>query len=1275
MAGITDYENDAYSAQSPNQVTAKPAVATSPAVKFVKDNSVQHPDEEAAQLLGQDRLDKASQDLKAQKHEQLKKEIADLESKRQGGEFDTRALGALTGLSFAVRDMGRNAVNGLITVADAAENLAARVGLGKGDLIDENSKITDKASEEFHKLEQDGGLGSTTAAVAHAATTYAAPFIATLATGGGFLPAMGVGAGSSFLLMNPDDPNISNALQKTPLKDVPVVANVIDTLAKKPDDSELTKRAKSMFESIGIDSAVGLLAWGGARAYNAVRGLKKAQDAEKMATVVADTVKGDAQVAKDTEQAAVAAEGGAIESAPAAEATPPTEPLNKSTESTDPVVQAAAQDAKQPRTPEQVASELDIVNKNIEAVRAGNAKPEDVGTLEELLNERNSLMQERSAGEQAAQDSKVFEEQAQTLKVDEPAVKATPDGAEVNLANENILSYFTNLFKDRDAAELLRGPIKDSEVMAATEQLKNDPKVLERIAGWKAGDAPLAAEDLMVAKYLLSRSDAEVGKSLIQVIAKGDDASAVKFAQDLETYVKISMLKSGVASEQGRALRANQILSALAQTGEKEALAQLGAQGRAKLMRGLLESYGGINKIKELATKIQFLDEVAKIKNIPDGSFTERMGEIVQKTKYMSFEDAVTSVALNGMLSSPGTPLRAVITNMATSAKTALDNYISVGYGGKSIQEANAFVRGMFTGFAEAVGPAFKTMHTGRPMNSSTLRLDLTPGLKNMVKSSEDVAEAAGGAFANESGFNVWGKVKDGTNYLVTAPTRVLISVDTFWQHVNWRGFINAEAYRQAADKGLTGEEAVQFVEAFNRKPPIEVDQAAKLLGSTNTMAKNLEGRSLAILQGIEGVTGKIPFGKVLIPFMKTNFNLAEYSVVHSPLGLIMHSDVKAAIRAGGQARADALAKITSTTAAAGTLTWLATEGLITGDATDNPDIDKALRDTGAVPPPTSIKIGNKWVSVAHNEPLSTIVNISALLPKLAGHISEGEYMDVVNVTKAALADAVSPEGVTKSVSDLVNLITGETSIGDYAANVGTRFMPFGGAVNDIRQSVDPVIRDTSPNPQDGKNAELQEFYLKLKNRYTNMVPWLSKTLPAQRNIWGERIMQPDGIGPDAISPFATNDGSGKELKDTMEALDNWADAQPQGVFKLNIQMPPTTMKNPMANVQYNLTPQEHKAFVLLSAGIDPTSGKNLYPTGTLKQAVTRILKDTDVLGRKPTEISEQQYQMATTQIANVMQQYGASAKERIMLYGDVGEKMKAQRDQLLQQELSRGGK
>jgi hypothetical protein len=189
------------------------------------------------------------------------------------------------------------------------------------------------------------------------------------------------------------------------------------------------------------------------------------------------------------------------------------------------------------------------------------------------------------------------------------------------------------------------------------------------------------------------------------------------------------------------------------------------------------------------------------------------------------------------------------------------------------------------------------------------------------------------------------------------------------------------------------------------------------------------------------------------------------------------------------------------------------------------------------------------------------------------------------------------------------------------------------------------------------------------------MVPWLSKTLPAQRNIWGERIMQPDGIGPDAISPFATNDGSGKELKDTMEALDNWADAQPQGAFKLNIQMPPTTMKNPMANVQYNLTPQEHKAFVLLSAGIDPTSGKNLYPTGTLKQAVTRILKDTDVLGRKPTEISEQQYQMATTQIANVMQQYGASAKERIMLYGDVGEKMKAQRNQLLQQELSRGGK
>lgn len=1142
--------------------------------------------------LGFDRTN-ADNELEAERNKRRQDMMQALSVDQQALETRRRALDAVeggvqvaAGVGVGVMDILRNTYNGVVTLADAAENYAASKGIGTGDILSDAQKIPNSYNEQY--LDRTGKIS-------RAITNFTAPVLSVMATGGGALAASGVGAAYNFFALDPKAERVSDMLKGTAVEEVPIAADVIDYLSSKPDDTELTARFKNLAEGVGIEATLGVMLWGASRAYSSIA---RARNPKVLEGMTMDLKAGNA----------------AVDAAEAAKATPVTPAEQAALNASDAVVS--------PPSP----SPTVIAAEQAEA------------TQYDLFSQQWSSYFDESPG----------------------VVRTAEGGVNIRLGDDQIVDYLASAMKDPELALALSKPTTDADLLKGAQVLKNDSDVLNRLASIGVNKEYVPnSNDMMALKFVMSKADETMAQSAAKALT-GGDAELVGFGRDMENYFKILSLQTGAASEQGRTLRVNQILAQQAGMGSDEALKAIGAQGRAKLVDGLVNKYGGRENLKQMARNVGFIQELTSIQAMPNEAFKARMNDVVKYTGWMKVEDAITKVALNGMLSSPATWGRAFISNAATTSKTLIDNYISVGVGkvlkngdAKTLSEANAHLQASFVGLYEGVAPAAEAIWSGVAPNTRIVKEELAMATnKNIPVVAEDFVEKAGAAWAEKLGVVA--------NTSVEIPARVLVGTDTYWQHVNSQGVIASEATREGMKRGLTGENLVDFVDNFRMNPPTQVAKVADDIASTNTMAKSLTGFAEQINNVFEGAGEYVPFSKVVMPFLKTGFNIVEYTVQNGPLAPFLSQDFKMAVKAGGRARDEAIAKVISGTGAVAGLTALAANGMIVGEATENPQFQRAMKDNKTVAIGPAVRVGDTWVSLKGLEPLSTAVNAAALLSKSRGYVSEGEYDDLAMATRIMLADAVGPEGLTTGLSDILNLADPNKDSKQYLANVATRFIPYGAAVRDVREVVDPKIRSTMPQPSEGKMAELQEFYSIMKNRLSNIVPYLSKTLPVERNIWGEGLMLPDGLGPDAISPVATTTGEGMALKKTLESMDDFYETNKDvlvGINKLPLSMPQKQMKNPMADVQYKFTPQEYSAYILLNAGINPTTGGKLLGR-TLKESVTATLEKYDAIGKRPQQFNERTYQAMSGELSAIFLQHKKIADKMILSFGDIQNKM-----------------
>ncbi len=1212
------------------------------------------------------------------------------------------------GIGSGTRAIGKNIYNGAIDFLNNFDIYAGTLGKTPGDMISQEHKWADPVGTEINNKADN------IAKISKSVTEFVAPLVATAGVGGGALAMTGVSGAYNFLAIDPKEAKLADHLKGTFMENMPIVAEVIDNLSTKPDDTELDGRMKNLITGLGFDAALlgvikaaGMSAWSASKVYAKIKTARSPETLQK--------------VVKATEELATPPPASTIRNAgmdglPAVQ--PPANPaddLAKVTSGKAPIkdgeIELKIEKITAPEGVEGVTDSMGVVAYR-DGVKVGHAIPGiDSKASEVFVNEAErrkgvatamydfmdkNMVKLDGASTAQTDDGAAFakeyfskrpsnvplevgtpEEIAQldlfekawaTLGIDQPTVYVdeVEKVARVRLNSDEAVELFHKLAQTVEGS-VLRVPLTDSELLSIGKELATDSSIVESLAKWTPEMGPLSDKQTIALKFLHQDAFRAFADTVATVVGNpNDDVLLLKMHREFGRLGRMMDTMTGNASEQGASLRSEQLIAALAQTGNKDALKIVGSKGRAKLLAHEIEQAGGREKLAGAAKNLNLIKRLSDITKTPDTAFTVRMGEVMEKSKIMRFDDAVTKVALNGMLSSPMTSIKAIGTNALMTAMTSVENYIQVGIGrgasAKTLAEANAHVAGVMQGFLEGIEPAWDVLKTGKITEST--RMDLVDGLARTFDPDE-IAQRSAGAWASKTGATVVNGLA-----LNGLPTRVLMSVDTYWNRVSQRGFINAAANRHTAETMarlreagyVVGDEtATAFMEEFLKSPPPSVARAADEFAQTNTMAKDLTGFAETINNAIGGASTKVPFIRVVVPFFKTNANLIEETVERSPLAPFLSADFKAAMQSGGRAKDEAIAKVISGSTVMVGFTYLAANGLINGRNTENPEIEAALRDNKTVAPETSIKIGDEWVSLKGVEPVSTMLDISHFLSKASGHMSEEEYSHTIVALTSAVTSLATPEQMTDSLSGVMKVLTGQQGWKDYVATLPSRFTPAGALMTDARQFVDPKNRATTL----GRIEGLTDFFETVKMRAQNQIPYYSKDLSASRNLWGEVLSIPDGIGLDEISPFATSTDEGMKLKNTLEKLETFYELNKEnveGVIEpLRVQKPSRYVNNPLSpGDRYRLTPKEYGAYQMLRAGLNPENGKPLTAQGSLKDMVTRTLKKYGAFDKKVQQFTTDEYMKMNAELSQYFFTTKDIADKLIQDHGDVAEKMNA---------------
>lgn len=1106
------------------------------------------------------------------------------------------------GAAIGMQDLVRNIWNGLVTLGNHLEDWAASKGVGKGDIITEANKIEDPYKGKDLGTAEEVGRRT-------------AQFLAPLAGGwlaAGPRAALTAEAVYSFFAMDPESQRFSDLLKGTFVEEIPLVADVVDHLQTKPDDTEIEARLKNLAEGVGFSGAIMGSLWSGSKVYSK---LKTAKTNRVLETAV-----------ERKEEAKIGA------------------------------VVARTDDAPAP-------------------------KPMDEGTP--------AIADDAVTTTKApADDLPLFEKEWATLSWDKPGVNVVKDAAtkasriEVNLTDDNLVEAFNAVARDTDNIPKLRGPITDEEAMAAAEHLRKNPDFLERMASWTPDQGAVAVEDMLALNYIAHLAEDSLSKSLsLAMNAAPDSPELIKFMRDFDNFTRILGIQNGNLSEAGRTLRISQVLANLADTDQKKAVELLGNMGRRKMYNELIKKYGGPENIKKNATNLAFMKEWNRISKIPDTDFMLKMDEVVELTKFDKLEDAITRVALNSMLSRPTTWFRAALGNFFMTSKQAVDNYISVGIGNArevlggqknamALAEANAHLKAHLWAYIEGLAPAVEAFR--RKRGGIPTKMELS-GPRN-VPHLDDVGVRSTYDWVLDKGVQVL--------TLGELPRRMLVSLDTYFNHINFKGHQNAALVRaQASGKVKSLEEVENYLRNMHKVDPAEYANARTNAMTATFSNPQVEGTlGHTIMRATERSFDKfgIPFQRVVVPFLNTSINITRETVAMTPFALLYkNSGLYKGIQQGGRAADMAIAKFGSgTVGVIGTMLLLDQDDLIIGrPASDaQKDLAKAFPSGKDIPPGPAIRAADgKYYSLRGLEPFSSIISTAATLKTMSGLVSEEEYLDAARAFGALTLDIISPETYTEFFSNMIAIAEGTRDPSKTIAEMATRFVPYQGALSTATRYQDKIRRDITPSPTDdtpmGKLQELQEM---IKNRIQANNPWGSGDLPAMRNYFGRAVRIPDGLGPDEISPIASSDGRSLELKKALESIvdfnDNYANSN-ANIPSFGITMPARVLPNPAGvGISYHMTPLEYSDFLVIRNGLDPFTGE-LLPgvTETLEDRYYTILGNYGVFTMKPSEIyhsDPMQYTRMISELQEATTAYTEAARGYFIgeyNEGAIREKMKKQ--------------
>jgi len=501
-------------------------------------------------------------------------------------------------------------------------------------------------------------------------------------------------------------------------------------------------------------------------------------------------------------------------------------------------------------------------------------------------------------------EAPAFEVKVRKIVDDEGEVVGSEKALNINLAKiettDDVKQVIENVGK-KFSGEINKAR-RNKQTLELTELLADDLGMsVEKLLDRRRGQA-FNAEELLASRKILISSGEQLTELARSIAVLGEDVGAselIQFRRALSQHKAIQAQVSGATAEAGRALSQFRITAKSAREQEN-------------LINEALSSAGGRGVVLDSVRALAMAENPAQ--------FNAMAGQMANATT----RQMVYEAWINGLLTNPATHSANIIGNTLTLSMQPVERKLAsmigrvAGDGEIPSGEARAQLYGMVSSFNDGLSIMAKTLKSGVPAD----QIQKIENMQRQTITSENVEAALrrgpiGSAKRKltgeelELGGNYARAIDFYGEYVARIPGRLLAASDDFFQLVGYRMELHAQAYRQANAEGLEGAAFNSRMNDIIADPPDNIHSAAVDAQHYNTFTDALGPEAQAVTKAISSIPG----GRVIMPFMRTPFNILGYAMERQPLAPvtpIIGKQIREDIMAGGAPRDLALAKMSA---------------------------------------------------------------------------------------------------------------------------------------------------------------------------------------------------------------------------------------------------------------------------------------------------------------------------------------------------------------------------
>lgn len=464
------------------------------------------------------------------------------------------------------------------------------------------------------------------------------------------------------------------------------------------------------------------------------------------------------------------------------------------------------------------------------------------------------------------------------------------------------------------------------------------------------------------------------------------------------------------------------------------------------------------------------------------------------------FEDWFKALRYNSMMSGPRT-LEINWVGNALEVPWRLTRDIGASTFRGRPEEIAPELSGAWAGFGKGVKAFMETVSNGIT-NEQALAGDLPSSLAARVRNP--VGRAAATA--------------------LELPGRLNMAADAWAQQVAYGMAIGRRAGQTASKQGLRGKAWAAKVDELTQSPTTAMQREALDISQRMTY----KGEMGSLGTGLAGIqrwsTLGIPFGNIILPFLRTVYHLTARGIDRSPIGVLgTAADVARGVYREGRELPKGVVPLgerlgDNTMGMIGGLglTYLAFQGNISGAGPDDPEKKDLLRSQGWQP--YSVKVGDRWVSYSNWGPLSIPFALAASTAEAALYRKPDDgILAQIGDNFRRFGELGTEQTYLQGIGAFYKAVKEPDRYGaQWLTGFVSSLIPYGAALNTVGQVQDPYLREPEKfNVEQALKARLPGVREEVPIRQDVF------GRPQENPISGAGALQPLRVSPDRPDPVA----------------------------------------------------------------------------------------------------------------------------------------------------------